>query len=1126
MAYNPKREKNTAPRGRSQVERVGVEGARMAGDKDELTAGEKQLINLQETLTLSEVPTADRRLSPKADREAGSCDLPSEIGAYRLMRKLGSGGMGVVYLAVDRRLGRRVALKLVKGHQPDAVPRFLREARVQGGIEHPNICPIYEALEFEGKPCIAMQYIDGRSLRDAAKLMTLDEKLALMVRVSHALHAAHQKGAVHRDVKPSNIMVEIGDDGVPWPYVMDFGLAVEPGKDDLTVANVVVGTPAYMAPEQASGGRGSVDRRTDVYGLGATLYHLLAGRPPFHGPSALDVIVQVLGKEPVLLSKYAPTIPRDLEILVMKCLEKEPPRRYPSALEVARELQRYLDGEPIRAMAPSLGYKFWKKARKNRLAFSVVGFLALATFMALLWGVRTTIRSRQRVRLAAEMAREIERFESVNRAIRMMPTHDVRPDFKGVRSRMVELNQGIETGRFPLQGPVYHAMARGWLVLGELPKAEELVRKAWRSGYREPGVSMTRGLILGLRYLQEIETAERLALAEEKEIIASSLRKAFREPALRYLEQGREAEESDGGISRILSSLLRGQYRQARQLAAEELNRRPWAFEVVRVSGDAWLREAGSDPAHSRKKVAELQDLLEKAYEAYSRATDLASSDFASWEGRCDAASRLFFFLGNLGDRSVGDWGVTIRNDCSMAVRADPDRPLAYTVRARALTLQGQWDAIDGRDPQASYEEALRLFSIARKKAPDDAYIRFQEAYLFQQVAQLKLARGEDALDELARAIGALESSAERLGGIPLVAMSLGWSLYQLGDERNKHGLDPDAAWKKSRLVLQKAVAMAPNDWRVFNNQGLVLTNIGYHYQIRGQDPSREYDAALKSYKAGLVLQPESVMLWRKLAILHRRYASWLTENGVDARAMFQSSLSAMEKALELDPSRTLYYVDLAELYNAMAIADFLEGRSPLENLTKAVDYLAKSTKEDPFIPGGDKLRATAWLIQAEFKLRRKQDGSAELAQSISLWERMVKRDSLARAGLAKALLVRARATEKGRAHESFLDLKRVVRLACALVQENPVSVPGLLLQAEASMRLFLAGFPEGIHDAQAALERVFAVIPEQARARAILGCLGTGALFSTLGTAPLMANEVRQRYPRLDLDFGDCLLP
>lgn len=266
--------------------------------------------------TLGGVAPETPALAPSAEA------LFSRSNRYRLGAVLGSGGMGNVYKAHDLRLSRTVAIKLLRSDRlatdnGQNQRRFEREARAQARIEHPHVCKIYEVGTMAEQPYIAMQFILGASLGELCQFMTREDKARIAAQVAEALHAAHQQGVIHRDLKPSNIMIEQLEDGRYWPYLMDFGLAREVEGAIHSSTAGVVGTPAYMAPEQARGETQHLDRRTDVYGLGATLYSVLCGRPPFSGNST-EVLLDVISTEPSPPRSFDKTMPRDLETIVLK----------------------------------------------------------------------------------------------------------------------------------------------------------------------------------------------------------------------------------------------------------------------------------------------------------------------------------------------------------------------------------------------------------------------------------------------------------------------------------------------------------------------------------------------------------------------------------------------------------------------------------------------------------------------------------------------------------------------------------------------------------------------------------------------------------------------------------------
>ncbi len=298
---------------------------------------------------------------------------------------VGQGAMGEVFKAWDSQLQRHVAIKLLHRADPESLERMLREARSQALVDHPNVCKVYEVGENEeGRPYISMQLVEGEPLDKAAAELSIEEKVQLMVTVADAVQAAHRVGLIHRDLKPSNILVENDGTGRLRPFVLDFGIAREFQTVGMTVTGQVVGTPAYMSPEQARGEVRTLDRRSDVFSLGVILFELLAGRSPYSSDSGVEQLIAVLQEDPPPLRRIAPFVPRDLETIVTTCLEKDPDRRYPSAREFADDLNRYSNGEPVAARRSSWAHRVLIWVRRHRLVAALATIVLVgAPFAAL-----------------------------------------------------------------------------------------------------------------------------------------------------------------------------------------------------------------------------------------------------------------------------------------------------------------------------------------------------------------------------------------------------------------------------------------------------------------------------------------------------------------------------------------------------------------------------------------------------------------------------------------------------------------------------------------------------------------------------------------------------------------------
>jgi serine/threonine protein kinase len=278
-------------------------------------------------------------------------NLPRTIGDYELLEVIGQGGMGVVYRAKQLSLNREVAVKMIQENRPldpENRSRFFTEAEATARLQHPSIVPVYEVSEFEGQPFFSMQLIRGQTLAAQLRQGPLPQRQAatIMASVCRAIHFAHTQGILHRDIKPSNIMLEEGG----RICVTDFGLAkLMDSHDSLTRTGSTVGTPSYMAPEQAAGRTGQVSSRSDVYSLGAVLYHSLTGRPPFVADTTFHLAMQIMEHDPQLVRFFEPSVDRDMEMIVARSIQKPPDLRYESAEALADDLEAFLRDEPVEA---------------------------------------------------------------------------------------------------------------------------------------------------------------------------------------------------------------------------------------------------------------------------------------------------------------------------------------------------------------------------------------------------------------------------------------------------------------------------------------------------------------------------------------------------------------------------------------------------------------------------------------------------------------------------------------------------------------------------------------------------------------------------------------------------------
>ncbi len=383
---------------------------------------------------------------PKCLLDLGFGPMPDEVdassaaisggtrtfGDYELLEQIGRGGMGVVYKARQLKLNRPVALKMISAGEfasPVLIQRFHREAEAAANLHHPNIVAIYETGEILGQHYLSMALIEGVGLdeyfkRSGSNLGSGDKDVRsvsrarqedivrILAKVARAVEHAHQHGVLHRDLKPSNIIVNQNGE----PHLTDFGVAKVLGRGDssLTASGAIMGTPSYMAPEQAAGQSKYITTAADVYSLGAILYALLAGCPPFRGETPVETLRQVVEQEPKHPSTLREGIDSDLATIAMKCLEKEPSRRYPSASALSDDLDRWLQREPIQARSINSGERFWRWCRRNpklaALSSAVLLLLVAVATLSTLVAIHVAAKSEE---VKAEARREADRSEDL-----------------------------------------------------------------------------------------------------------------------------------------------------------------------------------------------------------------------------------------------------------------------------------------------------------------------------------------------------------------------------------------------------------------------------------------------------------------------------------------------------------------------------------------------------------------------------------------------------------------------------------------------------------------------------------------------------------------------------------------
>ena len=470
--------------------------------------------------------------------------LPESIGRYRILRLLGEGGMGAVYEAEQDLPHRTVALKVIRSGYAsgEILRRFETETQALGRLQHPGIAQIFDAgaadTPFGKQPYIAMELIDGQALLawSEAHQLSIRQRLDLMAKICEAVQHAHQRGLIHRDLKPANILVD--EDG--QPKILDFGVARLTDSDAQatrqTSMGEIIGTLAYMSPEQVSGDPGDVDTRSDVYALGVILYELLAGKPPYAIGRHIHEAVQAIREaEPTALSSVSRVFRGDIETIVGKALEKDKSRRYASATGLASDIRRYLNNEPVSARPPSTAYQVSKFARRNKALVSGVA----AVFVVLVAGV---IASAREAVLARRAEKEARQQTAIAQAVNDFLQHDLlgqasaynqaKPDpaitVRTVLDRAAQNVQGKFATQPLVEGAIRDTIGRTYKELGLYPQARIQLEQAFKIAQATSGPQSAFAIQTALHLEDAEEAAGKYAEAEAHARLAlESSRKAL-----------------------------------------------------------------------------------------------------------------------------------------------------------------------------------------------------------------------------------------------------------------------------------------------------------------------------------------------------------------------------------------------------------------------------------------------------------------------------------------------------------------------------------------------------------------------------------------------------------------------
>lgn len=793
------------------------------------------------------------------------------IADYDLLAEIGRGGMGVVYRARQRGLNRLVALKMVLagGLASEAeVQRFHLEAEAAANLRHPGIVAVYEVGESEGRHFYSMEYIEGAGLNELVRQNPLPVETAVRyVRdVALAMHHAHQQGVLHRDLKPSNVLI----DSTGAAKVADFGLAKRvDDQSQLTASGAAVGTPSYMPPEQARGDQQQISALSDVYSLGAVLYETITSRPPFRAANVVDTMFQVIHNEPAPPRMLNPKIPRDVETICLKCLEKQPSRRYSSARELAEDLDRFLKEEPIRARRTGVLERAWRWRRRNpALAAALLGLaIALAGgFAGVFWKWREADRQRERALLkSAHLAKASdEMFLVIEDWLERVPEEE--------RVRQQRLESVLKL----------HEQ-----FLADSPTDPEARRQLAQSHQRVAAVRrlLKQNDLAAKHRRQAIAVFERLAkeFPESPEYrLEAASNTAWLGEALR---ENNHFQEARSAYERAIAAL---------QHLVNEFPERPeYAAELVRSHLALGLLCAGTDR-------------LDEADLAYRRGIDVANKMLRTAPGN-EAVQRQL---------------ANCRNNRAMLLK-QRERPLEAAKEYQAAV--SLYREMATRSPEN--QDFQFGFATVQKNY---ANLLLQQRKTQPPISSDPLDEARIAYEQ---AIGVLKDLTQEYASIPDYQQELAKCLNGLGAVHliaERHDL-AEQAWKEASELLTRLAQQSPKRPEYHSALGMTLGNlakaarrrndgkqaqmlltlaISHQQQALAANPSdREYRAFLKNHRLGLARELAQAGHHAELAKQAEAIAQLVNSEPADLVVVAELYVQARQSALKdeslSDPQKT-----------------------------------------------------------------------------------------------------------------------------------------------------------------------------------------------------------------------------
>jgi len=946
------------------------------------------------------------------------------VGLFRLIEKLGEGGMATVYRAVreTQDFHQQVAIKILKGGRvtEEGLARFARERRIVASLDHPNIARLIDGgLTSDQRPFVALELVEGRAIDRYCdeESLSIEDRLRLIIDVGKALHYAHQNLVVHRDLKPSNVMV----DATGRVRLLDFGIAKELIDDHvasaLTRAEALPMTPLYASPEQLSGD--PVTTASDQYQIGLLLFELITGqchhlldgddaRSILERASRLDTprpsavlksrstitgrreqqsTDQVASLRRTTLKDLVLDVRGDLDWIVLKALDRNPDKRYPSVAALVADIEKLLEGRPIAARPPSLTYTVRKWVGRHRVRSTLAAALILALLGSWIFVQAQRTRAQKLRMFALKVERQTEQIERLLREASLRPLHDMTPERAAVEALIGQLQTEARSSPKLLGPAAAYGVGRGLLALGETEQAATSLEEAWNAGFRGDGIRYSLGSALGELYRERLRAAQGL---DDETLRSQRIREAqvdFRDRALEHL--GAVESEDLAELRTALIAFYEGDYDAALERVDRVRDFFPWQHEALAIEAAVLTQRAQMLNLLGNAEGARAD--VDRARIVLGEALEIGRSDAQLYLRNCELGSMAI----RLGDHPLQELPSMVeatRTSCERAATIRPDWALPWVSLAELYLTWWDVDSRRGTDSELVIEPMREAAERAVELDPTNAEAQHRLGLALYTAGRSASRQGRDPMDLLGQAAAALKTAVELDPGYPFTYNGLALVANEKAYWLLQRGRNPMTWVNQGRSYAERAVELAPTWHNARSNLANSHVLAGSWAAVAGGDPTPALRNAIAEVDRALATNPDYVRIRRMRTLALQNLVAFGLERGQNSSIALAELRSEVRILLAARPMDIIVLITAIRT-ELMGVWRQPVGKDPSAALERARQHGELAKQVDPSSLTLSTLLIELELVDARFARGRGISPEPALRRAESIIESIADRE-------------------------------------------------------------------------------------------------------------------------------------